>query len=87
MLHAILTECPMLNMGCLPSITQGFSQFLAAPTVAEQVTKGIETELREGKIEPTIATLHFATKSPLLRPCRSSLRLMICSRRGIYWRM
>jgi len=43
---------PMLNMGCLPSITQGFSQFLAAPTVAEQVTKGIETELREGKIEP-----------------------------------
>jgi heat shock protein HtpX len=43
---------PMLGMGCLPSITDGFAQFLAAPAVAEQVQKGIDNEIREGKTEP-----------------------------------
>ena len=43
---------PMFNMGCLPSITEGFAQFLAAPGIAQQVQKGIETEIREGKTEP-----------------------------------
>jgi len=43
---------PMLNMGCLPSITDGFARFLAAPAVAQQIQKGIETELREGKTKP-----------------------------------
>ena len=43
---------PMFDMGCLPSITDGFAQFLAAPTIAQQVQKGIETEIREGKTQP-----------------------------------
>lgn len=43
---------PMLNSGCLPSIAGGFTLFLAAPAIAEQVEKGIETEMREGKTKP-----------------------------------
>jgi len=43
---------PMLNSGCLPSITSGFSEFLAAPSISPQVEKGVETEIREGKTEP-----------------------------------
>ena len=43
---------PMLNSGRLPPVTSGFSEFLAAPAVAAQVDKGIETQLREGKAEP-----------------------------------
>jgi len=43
---------PMLNSGCLPSITGGFSQFLAVPVISKQVEDGIETEIREGKTEP-----------------------------------
>ena len=43
---------PMLNSGFLPAIAGGFSEFLAAPAIAKQVEKGIETEMREGKTEP-----------------------------------
>jgi heat shock protein HtpX len=43
---------PMLDQGCLPSITTGFSQFLAAPAIAVQVDKGIEAEIRDAKTEP-----------------------------------
>jgi Zn-dependent protease with chaperone function len=43
---------PTLELGCLPSITAGFSQFLTAPTVAKQVQSGIEKEIREGKANP-----------------------------------
>lgn len=43
---------PMFEEGCLPSITGGFARFLAAPAIAQQVEKGIETEIREGKVEP-----------------------------------
>jgi hypothetical protein len=42
----------MLELGCLPSITAGFSQFMAAPAIAKQVQSGIETEIREGKTDP-----------------------------------
>jgi heat shock protein HtpX len=43
---------PMLNSGCLPSIAGGFALFLAAPAIAKQVEKGIETDMREGKTKP-----------------------------------
>jgi heat shock protein HtpX len=43
---------PLFTKGFLPSITDGFAQFLAAPVVAEKVLEGIETEMREGKSEP-----------------------------------
>jgi heat shock protein HtpX len=43
---------PMFTKGFLPSITDGFAQFLAAPVVAKKVLEGIETEMREGKSEP-----------------------------------
>ena len=43
---------PMLSSGFLPSIAEGFSQFLASPGIAPQVEKGIEKEMREGKTEP-----------------------------------
>lgn len=42
---------PMLNSGFLPSISGGFVQFLAAPFVSKQVEKGIDTEIREGKLQ------------------------------------
>ncbi len=43
---------PMLNSGFLPSIAGGFGQFLTAPSIAKQVERGIETEMREGKTKP-----------------------------------
>ncbi len=43
---------PVLNQGCKPAIADGFSRFLAAPQIEEQVTKGIEREIAEGKTEP-----------------------------------
>ena len=43
---------PVLNQGCKPAIADGFSRFLAAPQIEEQVTKGIEKEIAEGKTEP-----------------------------------
>jgi heat shock protein HtpX len=43
---------PMLTSGRLPSITEGFSQFLAAPAIAEGVEKGIEAQIRDAKVDP-----------------------------------
>lgn len=43
---------PMLNSGRLPAITHGFSQFLTAPAVAEDVKRGLEAEIRDGKSDP-----------------------------------
>jgi len=43
---------PMFDMGCLPPITSGFAQFLAAPNILQQVLKGIDTRIREEKTEP-----------------------------------
>ena len=43
---------PVLNLGCMPAIADGFSRFLAAPQIEVQVTKGIEHEIAEGKTEP-----------------------------------
>lgn len=43
---------PMLNSGRLPSITDGFSQFLTAPTIAQGVRQGLEAEVRDGKSDP-----------------------------------
>ena len=43
---------PVLNQGRMPPIGEGFSLFLAAPQIAEQITGGIETEIAEGKTKP-----------------------------------
>lgn len=43
---------PVLNQGCKPAIADGFSRFLAAPRIEEQVANGIEKEIAEGKTEP-----------------------------------
>lgn len=43
---------PMIDIGCLPSITEGFAKFMTAPAIAEQVETGIEKELRDGKSQP-----------------------------------
>jgi heat shock protein HtpX len=43
---------PMLESGCLPSITTGFVQFLTVPAIAKHVQSGIETAIREGKTNP-----------------------------------
>jgi heat shock protein HtpX len=43
---------PMFHRGCLPSIADGFAQFLSAPAIAQKVRKGIETQIRDGKMTP-----------------------------------
>jgi heat shock protein HtpX len=43
---------PMLNSGFLPSIAEGFAQYLSAPAIANLVDKAIETEMRAGKTKP-----------------------------------
>lgn len=43
---------PMFEMGCLPSMTSGFAQFLAAPSILQQVLNGIDTRIREEKTQP-----------------------------------
>jgi Zn-dependent protease with chaperone function len=43
---------PMLNQNCLPSISDGFAQFLSAPEIAVQVAQGIGKEMEEGKADP-----------------------------------
>lgn len=42
---------PMLNAGFLPPITGGFSRFLGAPAISKEVTLGIESEIRDGKVQ------------------------------------
>jgi heat shock protein HtpX len=43
---------PVLQNGCIPPIGDGLARFLAAPQIAEQVTRGIERELAERKTNP-----------------------------------
>jgi|HubBroStandDraft_1064217.scaffolds.fasta_scaffold12622_1 heat shock protein HtpX len=43
---------PVLSQGCKPAIADGFSRFMAAPQIEVQVTKGIEREIAEGKMQP-----------------------------------
>jgi heat shock protein HtpX len=43
---------PMMNAGFLPSICDGFAQYLRAPNISKQVDLGIETEIKEGKGDP-----------------------------------
>jgi len=43
---------PMLNQSCLPSISDGFAQFLRAPEIAAQVADVIGKEMEEGKVDP-----------------------------------
>jgi heat shock protein HtpX len=43
---------PVLNLGYLPAIGDGFSRFLAAPQIAGQLAVGIEKEIAEGKTKP-----------------------------------
>ena len=67
---------PMLNLGCLPAIGAGFSQFLAAPDIAKQVQLGIESEIREGKKDS------FDTHPPLRDRLTAAERLAIQSPSG-----
>lgn len=64
---------PMLNSGCLPSITGGFSQFLAAPSIAKDVEKGIEEHLREAKTQP------YDSHPPLRDRIEAASKLSIAS--------
>lgn len=43
---------PILNSGRLPSITDGFAQFLIAPSIAKGVKEGLDAEVRDGKADP-----------------------------------
>lgn len=43
---------PVLQLGYIAPFGDGFARFLAAPQVAEQVARGIERELAEGKTNP-----------------------------------
>ena len=43
---------PLLELGYLPSITAGFSQFLTVPHIAKEVQSGTEKEISEGKADP-----------------------------------
>jgi Zn-dependent protease with chaperone function len=43
---------PMLEMGYIPPIAQGFAQFLTASSIAEEVKKQIAKEEQGGKTEP-----------------------------------
>src|SRR5215472_1051625 len=43
---------PMVNAGFLPSISDGFAQFLKAPNISKQVDLRVEAEINEGKGDP-----------------------------------
>jgi len=43
---------PCVNQGCVPPIGEGFSRFLNNPKIREQVEKGTEHEIKEGKSNP-----------------------------------
>jgi Zn-dependent protease with chaperone function len=43
---------PVLSHNCVPAIADGFTLFLVAPDIAPQVSKGIEKEIEEGKVDP-----------------------------------
>ena len=64
---------PMLGSGCLPSITGGFSQFLAAPSIAKEVEAGLQKEMEEGKTQP------YDSHPPLRNRIEEAGRLQIAS--------
>jgi Zn-dependent protease with chaperone function len=43
---------PRVTQGCVPPIGEGFSRFLSNPKIREQVEKGIELEIKQGKSNP-----------------------------------
>ena len=43
---------PALDAGYMPSLMNGFERFLAAPSVADAVSKHLEEELQTGKVDP-----------------------------------
>ncbi len=43
---------PVLQLGCIPPIGDGLLRFLAAPQIAEQIVRGTEQEIAEGKTKP-----------------------------------
>jgi len=64
---------PMFGMGCLPSVTGGFAQFLAAPVVAQQVEKEIELTIRQAKTRP------YDTHPPLRDRVAAARKLTVVS--------
>jgi len=64
---------PMFNMGYLPPMTTGFAQFLAAPPILQQVTKGLEKRIRDEKTQP------FDSHPPLRERLAAAERLSIPS--------
>jgi Zn-dependent protease with chaperone function len=64
---------PMFNMGFLPPMTTGFAQFLAAPPILQQVTKGLEKRIRDEKTQP------FDSHPPLRERVAAAERLSIPS--------
>jgi Zn-dependent protease with chaperone function len=64
---------PMVDMGCLPPVANGFSQFLGAPDIVQQVLKGIDQRLREEKGEP------YDSHPPLRERVAAAERLSIPS--------
>lgn len=43
---------PMLNDGAIPGIGDGFAQFIAVPTIHDQIQKGLDREIQEAKTNP-----------------------------------
>ena len=43
---------PVLNAGYRAPLAHGFAQFVAAPTIADLITKSLETEIKEGQTDP-----------------------------------
>ncbi|MDJ0867401.1 MAG: M48 family metallopeptidase [Myxococcota bacterium] len=43
---------PSLNGGVFPPMAEGFSRYLAAPSIAEQVERAVGSEIEEGKSDP-----------------------------------
>lgn len=43
---------PVLELGYIPPIADGFARFVSAPQIAAQVEEGIEREIAEGKAKP-----------------------------------
>lgn len=64
---------PMFDMGCRASMTEGFAQFLSAPSIQPQVLKGVERRLHEEKAEP------FDSHPPLRERLAAAERLSLPS--------
>lgn len=43
---------PVLNAGYRAPLAQGFAQFVAAPTIADLISKALEAEIKEGQADP-----------------------------------